>query len=455
MLAKHRTARWAKMVGWLIMPLLLIPLGALAMYWAANQGLVPGLTPPITLVKPEVMQDSFLELRHLVESASGHLRSLQADVLAHLRRLEPTKPAVVEASAPEFQRTLAPLTVAKSTPVAVQSSPVKSSAVAQPTTTKNDKEKKETQAKSVPSKAKPAEAKGKSTLQQNSQAAQPAAVALSASTVITTSSAQDIKSANRPASPKPAKTSATPPAADKNLTAAVQAKRPGLLAATTSYRTEPPTKQSSAATPPAQSSERKTEFKADHEDRTSGVTLATMMSQAINPLATGTALANSAPLSSDANRTVTEGKISQEPLQTSGQAAFPVSFPEGSLGQMAKLRAELEQLKLQVHIEEVRQRLNQLKGQTGQPQAAPSLEFPPIGLPGPATEAASEPPRSTLRLLSIQSLNGKYTATIGTSSGPRVVRVNEKVDGYRVVSISRNSVVINRGKGKETLSIYE
>lgn len=179
-----------------------------------------------------------------------------------------------------------------------------------------------------------------------------------------------------------------------------------------------------------------------------------MMSHAVNPLATGTALAESKTPPANASQATSGDAASPEPAQTPEQPAFPDSFPQGSLGQMAKLRAELEQLKMQVHIEEVRQRLNQLKGQSGPPLPAPSLEFPPIGLPAPAAPA-SEPPRSALRLLSIQSLNGKYTATVGTDSGPRVVRVNETVDGYRVVSISRNSVVINRGKGNEMLSIYE
>lgn len=130
--------------------------------------------------------------------------------------------------------------------------------------------------------------------------------------------------------------------------------------------------------------------------------------------------------------------------------AFPSTFSAGSLGQLTQLRAELEQLKLQVTIEEARTRLNQLRGTASPaPQPMPTLEYPPIAMP--ATPARDK----SLRILSIQSVNGKFTATVGTASGPRVVSQNDTINGNRVVSISRNSVVINRGQGNETLSIQD
>lgn len=437
------------------MPLLLVPVGGLAMYWAANLGMIPGLTPPITLrMKPAAILDNVLELRHLAASAGAHLLSFQAEVLTQLRSQEPSKPAVVVPFS-EVPPTDSLLSAVKITPVSAQTSSPKSSAVAHATKTKNsDKEQKETQIESVPPKANLANTKSTASLQKSTQTARTAPVVSSVPSVATAPSAPEIKTEINPAGPSPGKTPAAPPSKAKLLAAPVQAKQPGILVATTSCRTESHSEKS-AGTVTAQSPDRQTESKPGQTDRASGATFAAMLSHAVNPLATGTALANSETLSTNATQIISEGNISLETAQTLEQEAFPVSFPQGSLGQMAKLRAELEQLKLQVHIEEVRQRLNQLKGQPGPTNPAPSLEFPPIGLPGPATDPAEASPRRTLRLLSIQSLNGKYTATVGTDSGPRVVRTNETVDGYRVVSISRNSVVINRGKGNEMLSIYE
>jgi hypothetical protein len=444
------------MAGWVIMPLLLVPLGGLAMYWAASHGMVPGLTPPVTLMKPADMLENVLELRQLAASAGAHMRSFQADVLTQLRRQEPSKPAVVEVPSLEVPPTVSLLSAVKITPVSAQTSSAKSLAVAQSTKIKNnDKEQKETQIKSVPSKANLTDSKATASLQKSTQTAQTDAVISSSPIVATAPSAAEINTEINPAGLTPGKAPAAPPSKVKLLAEPVQAKRPEILATTTSCRTEPGSEKRYASTISAQSSDRQTGVKPDQTDRASGVTFASMMSHAVNPLATGTALANSETLSTIATQKIPEGNISPEPAQTLEQAAFPVSFPQGSLGQMVKLRAELEQLKLQVHIEEVRQRLNQLKNQPGPVSPAPSLEFPPIGLPGPASDPADESPRRALRLLSIQSLNGKYTATLGTDSGPRVVRTNETVDGYRVVSISRNSVVINRGKGNEMLSIYE
>lgn len=148
---------------------------------------------------------------------------------------------------------------------------------------------------------------------------------------------------------------------------------------------------------------------------------------------------------------------SAQPAQTAApkgnasqdEGAFPETFKAGSLGQLTQLRAELEQLKMQVTIEETRSKLNHLRGKPATPSNMPSLDFPPIGMP--AASAAN----SNVRILSIQSVNGKYTATVGTSQGPKIVSVNDSINGNRVVSITRNSVVINRGQGNETLTIQE
>lgn len=128
--------------------------------------------------------------------------------------------------------------------------------------------------------------------------------------------------------------------------------------------------------------------------------------------------------------------------------AFPDTFKSGSLGQLTQLRAELEQLKMQVTIEETRSKLKQLRGTAPSNANMPSLEFPPIGMPSGAAS-------NNVRILSIQSVNGKYTATVGTAQGPKIVSVNDNINGNRVVSITRNSVVINRGQGNETLTIQE
>ncbi len=167
--------------------------------------------------------------------------------------------------------------------------------------------------------------------------------------------------------------------------------------------------------------------------------------------------ANAAPrLSIPAHASTAQQGIATQPNTPSQQNTAPPRppadiFASGTLGQMTQLRAELEQLKLQVSIEETRARLNQLRSANSAPEARrqlPSLDYPPIGMP-------DAPSRPSLRILSIQSVNGHYSATVGTPSGPRVVRVNDHVGGGRVVSITRGSVVINRGHGNETLTIQD
>lgn len=156
----------------------------------------------------------------------------------------------------------------------------------------------------------------------------------------------------------------------------------------------------------------------------------------IAPVQTAQASATTPPTSTEAK------------AEAKADALFPESFYAGSLGQMAQLRAELEQLKMQVTIEETRARLHQIRG-TPAPigDKMPSLEFPPIGLPGRSS--------ASLRILSIQSVHGKYTATVATPSGTQVVKVEDAVGGGRVVSITRNSVIISRGQGNETLTLQD
>lgn len=169
------------------------------------------------------------------------------------------------------------------------------------------------------------------------------------------------------------------------------------------------------------------------------------------PAARGAAAQSATTAQKAPTQSMSKDTLKDEPKAAPEDTAFPAAFPAGSLGQLTQLRAELEQLKLQVTIEEARSRLNQLRGAANPAPAAPmpTLEYPPIGMP--------EAPKrdKSLRILSIQSVNGKFTATVGTASGPRVVKQNDTINGNRVVSISRNSVVINRGQGNETLSIQD
>lgn len=159
---------------------------------------------------------------------------------------------------------------------------------------------------------------------------------------------------------------------------------------------------------------------------------------ALTPVAPVATIVPSAPVTA----------TSKAPVAKNSEEAFPDTFKAGSLGQLTQLRAELEQLKMQVTIEETRSKLNTLRGKGSSASSLPSLDFPPIGMPSGGSSNA-------MRILSIQSVNGKYTATVGTGQGPKIVSVNDSINGNRVVSITRNSVVINRGQGNETLTIQE
>lgn len=443
MVAEHHIARWAKMAGRIILLLLLAPLGGLAMYWAVSQGLVPGLILPDSMSKPAVLLEKIPVLPRVAASTEALLKNLQTAVLDRVHRQEAPRPIVIEVPSFEVLPTISLVPETKNATVSTPTVATNNATPTQPEKTKKNSKQKKSQTKETPTGKSQVAAKTASASPQPAQADRPAETAVAASAIPAVQTAANATKAS------PTVASASPRPAPKVLAAPPQTGQSQPEADSASER------EKRYAVGPARNPAQAEAVKSEPAGRANAVTLASMIAHATNPLATGTALAATESAARNASQPDSGDNLPLQPAPIPDQPAFPASFPQGSLGQMAALRAELEQLKLQVHIEEVRQRLNQLKGQPATVNPAPSLDFPPIGLPGPASEPGAGAQRNPLRLLSIQSLNGKYTATVGTPSGPRVVKVNDTVDGHRVVSISRNSVVINRGKGNEMLSIYE
>ena len=132
-----------------------------------------------------------------------------------------------------------------------------------------------------------------------------------------------------------------------------------------------------------------------------------------------------------------------------GMGALPITA--GNLGKISELRNTLEEETLEVQIEEKRARKRELT-RSG---SVPTLSLPsltPPAAPSPAPAAGPRPAGSGgLRVISVQGVGGKLSATVRTGSGQAVVRKGSRLGDSVVTEISRQGVTIRRGGKTSTL----
>lgn len=137
-------------------------------------------------------------------------------------------------------------------------------------------------------------------------------------------------------------------------------------------------------------------------------------------------------------------------------AVMPITA--GNLGKISELRntleeETLEEETLEVQIEEKRARKRELTRSGSVP--APTLSLPsltPPASPSPAPAAGPRPAGSGgLRVISVQGVGGKLSATVRTGSGQTVVRKGSRLGDSVVTEISRQGVTIRRGGKTSTL----
>lgn len=149
-------------------------------------------------------------------------------------------------------------------------------------------------------------------------------------------------------------------------------------------------------------------------------------------------------------------------VAASGSSSVPVSLTAGNLGRLTALKGEVEELRLEVQLEELRAKKKGLLNPA--PVAAAPVRMPELSLPAmtpPATQAPALPPvlvpapqRAGTAVVSVRGVDGELSAVIRTGSGTVTVRRGSRFGGGVVTSVSRQAVVVSRG-GKTAALPFE
>lgn len=154
-----------------------------------------------------------------------------------------------------------------------------------------------------------------------------------------------------------------------------------------------------------------------------------------------------APAKTDKADTPAKGAVAPT---DAGIAVMPVIV--GNLGKISELRNTLEEETLEVQIEEKRARKRELQ-RSGAPVptlSLPALTPPASPSPAPATERRAAG-TGGLRVISVQGVDNRLSATVRTGSGQTVVHRGSRLGDSVVTEISRQGVTIRRGGKTSTL----
>jgi len=135
-----------------------------------------------------------------------------------------------------------------------------------------------------------------------------------------------------------------------------------------------------------------------------------------------------------------------QPVTGGIEATVPQS---GKLERMTELRANLEEVKLQVAIEQEKEKLV-----PKQPVAAKS-PVPPVALlhEPPKADVKEKPKSASPVVLSVQGVDGHASATVRSAAGELVtVRPGDKLGGGIVASVGRDGVRVKRGNSTTTIT---
>lgn len=123
----------------------------------------------------------------------------------------------------------------------------------------------------------------------------------------------------------------------------------------------------------------------------------------------------------------------------------------GNLGRITQLRALEEELTLEAKIA----KLKKEKEEASRSPSVPTFSLPSLTPPASTSPVPTAAPRPAatggLRVISVQGVGGKLTATVRTGSGQVVVRKGSRLGDAVVTGISRQGVTIRRGGKTSTL----
>lgn len=145
----------------------------------------------------------------------------------------------------------------------------------------------------------------------------------------------------------------------------------------------------------------------------------------------------------------------------SGVTAVPVSLTAGNLGRLTALKGEVEELKLEVQLEELRAKKKGLLNPApvvSAPARLPELSLPAMTPPKTAPASppvlSSAPQRAGTAVVSVRGVDGEVSAVVRTGSGTVTLRKGSRFGGGVVTDISRNGVIVSRG-GKTAALPFE
>lgn len=155
------------------------------------------------------------------------------------------------------------------------------------------------------------------------------------------------------------------------------------------------------------------------------------------------------PSVQDSTQPKRQNAISADSVSAEAVAVPSKGLPPqgGSLGRLTTARAELQELKTLVEIEQERAKLRDLQT----PKVVP-LSLPPVTAP---QVSAPHAPSFPARVVAVSGVGGRMVATVQTVKGTRRLHVGDAFEGGRVESISRDSVNIRTGSRIQTLWFKE
>lgn len=165
---------------------------------------------------------------------------------------------------------------------------------------------------------------------------------------------------------------------------------------------------------------------------------------------------------------VTEKAPAAAPVKSTASVAtaasdvtvVPVSLTAGNLGRLTALKGEVEELRLEVQLEELRAKKKGLLNPA--PVAAAPVRMPELSLPamtppkGSPASSLELPPvrRAGTAVVSVQGVDGEVSAVIRTGSGTVTVRKGSRFGGGVVTAVSRQGVFVSRN-GKTAALPFE
>lgn len=156
-----------------------------------------------------------------------------------------------------------------------------------------------------------------------------------------------------------------------------------------------------------------------------------------------------APTKADKTDKNTAAAATPDAPADAGMVVAPIVA--GNLGRITELRALEEELTLEAKIA----KLKREREEASRSPSVPTLSLPSLTPPASPSHAPAAAPRPSgsggLRVISVQGVAGRLSATVRTGSGQTIVRKGSRLGDSVVTEISRQGVTIRRGGKTSTL----